>query len=104
MADSFESMMANAADMDWRENVMESPLMGGPGGLDADVYLAAFSTPAGRAVLRDLHDRFVNVTRWYPGEDATAGFYREGGAQVVFFLAAMCETAAQGESTDADEG
>jgi len=53
-------------------------------GVDAAFYAAVFSTPAGREVLADMYNRYVNVTRCIPGEGSDAAFYREGMAQVVF--------------------
>jgi hypothetical protein len=68
-------------------------------GLDPAIYLACFSTPAGRAVLSDLISRYVNVSRFVPGEAEGSGYYREGMAQVVFDIASKVEGAAQGDDT-----
>ena len=52
--------------------------------VDPDVYKAVFNTTAGRIVLTDMYNRYVNVSRFVPGRDASEGYYREGMAQVVF--------------------
>ena len=65
-----------------------------------EVYEACFSTPAGRAVLEDLIQRFVYGTRFEPGMGADFGFYREGAASVVFDIGARIERASQGEPDD----
>lgn len=104
--DPFSALMDAAADPAFRARMGEiaDTIDTSPGMelLDPAVYLACFSTPAGRAVLRDLYMRYVNVSRMVPGEAEGAGFYREGMAQVVFDIAAMCEAAAEGDD-DADE-
>jgi hypothetical protein len=51
---------------------------------DCELYAVVFGTPAGRLVLEDMYNRYVNVTRCVPGQGADAAFYREGMAQVVF--------------------
>lgn len=103
--DPFNALMDLAADPKWREHIGE--LTGeidvsGVEYLDSSVYLACFSTPAGRAVLMDLYQRYVNVSRFVPGEPEGSGFYREGAAQVVFDIAAKIEASAQGEIDDGD--
>jgi ketosteroid isomerase-like protein len=98
VSDGFEQMMDNASIAEWRDEILQNAenVMSG-GGLEAEIYRACFATPAGRAVLRDLYQQFCNVTRWYPGEDPLAGAYREGQAQIVYFIAARIEAAEQGE-------
>lgn len=105
--DPFKEFMTIASDPQWRDQVAGTA--GDMGsmpdqGIGADVYLACFATPAGRAVLADLYNRYVNVSTVVPGEPEGSGFYREGSKQVVFEIAAMCEAAAQGEEGNADEG
>ncbi len=68
--------------------------------IDPSIYLACFSTPAGKMVLRDLFRRYCDTSRWVPGEAKSSGFYREGMAQVVYEIAAHVETAASGEETE----
>lgn len=98
--DPFQEMLNVAADPAWRDRIGDVAAeftVPGMDTLDDGVYLAAFSSPAGRAVLADLYNRFVNVSRFVPGEPEGSGFYREGAAQVVFEIAARIEAAAQGE-------
>jgi hypothetical protein len=52
--------------------------------VDPALYASIFTSPAGRLVLADMYNRYVNVTRCVPGGGADAAFYREGMAQVVF--------------------
>lgn len=94
--DPFIEFMTNAGDPAWRDAQFENPFLDTPSA-GAEIYLACFNTPAGRAVLADLYRTFVNVSRVVPGEPEGSGFYREGGAQVVHHIAAMVETGAQGE-------
>lgn len=68
-----------------------------PGFIDPAVYLAVFQTPEGLLVLQDLHQRFVDVHTFMPGEGSDAGFYREGMRAVVYHIGAMIERAATGE-------
>lgn len=65
-------------------------------GVDAEVYAAVFSTPAGRMVIEDMYNRYVNVTRCIPGEGTDAAFYREGMAQVVFDIVNNIQQAKEG--------
>lgn len=98
--DPFHELMNIAADPAWRGRIGEIAseyAVPGVQELDPAIYLAAFSTPAGRAVLADLYNRYVNVSRFVPGEPDGSGYYREGAAQVVFDIAAKLEAAAQGE-------
>lgn len=101
MIDGFQEMMNIAADPAWRdriESIGEEMAVPGAEALSADVYRACFGTHAGRAVLADLYNLYVNVSRFVPGEPEGSGYYREGAAQVVFHIAAMIEASAQGES------
>lgn len=96
----FDELMNVAADPAWRDRIGQIAAefdVPGMETLDPGVYLACFHTPAGRAVLADLYNRYVNVSRFVPGEPEGSGYYREGAAQVVFEIAAMIEAAAQGE-------
>lgn len=98
--DPFRELMNAAADPFWRDNVLgstEEAAIPGVKRIDSAIYLACFNTPAGRAVLADLYNRYVNVSRFVPGEPEFSGYYREGMAQVVFEIAALCEAASQGE-------
>lgn len=97
--DGFEAMMDAAGDpafLDFGSQDAD-PATLAPGVGD-DVYRACFGTTAGRAVLRDLYQRFVNGTRFVPGEPADAGFFRDGRAAVVFDIAGRIEAASQGET------
>jgi len=72
-------------------------------GLDPEHYAVVFSTPAGRAVLEDMYNRYVNVTRCVPGQGADAAFYREGMAQVVFDIVHNIALAEEGKTHDGKE-
>ncbi len=99
--DPFKEFMTVAADPAWRDRVAGiSGDMAPQTTVGAEIYLACFATPAGRAVLSDLYNRYVNVSTFVPGEAEGSGYYREGSKQVVFEIAAMCEAAAQGEVND----
>ena len=103
MADEFENMMNTlASDKAWRDEVKQVSIDAGVGnmGVRPGIYQACFNTPAGREVLKDLYNRYVNVTRYFPGEPEGSGHFREGGAQVVFDIAATIEAAAQGEDNE----
>lgn len=102
----FETMMNVAADPQFRDRIgriADTFAVPGMEGLDSELYRACFSTPAGRAVLEDLMQRYVMVSRFVPGEAEGSGYYREGMAQVVFDIAARCEAASQGDLEDGDE-
>jgi hypothetical protein len=71
-----------------------------PSSLDPEVYYAAFSDGAGRMVLDDMFERFVNVSRVIPGEGSDAAFYREGMAQVVFHIMHMMARAVKGDDIE----
>jgi hypothetical protein len=106
MSNAFDELMNVAADPAWRDQVLGTQAeMSVPNAeyIDPSIYAACFSTPAGRAVLADLHARYVNVSRFVPSEGAEAGYYREGMAQVVFEIAAMIEQSADDEATDAEQ-
>ena len=89
----FEDLMNVAADPNWRGEHLgvSDEMFAGEMEVSAEIYAACFNTHAGRAVLADLNKMFATRTRWYPGEDPTSGFYREGAAQVVYHLAAKLE-------------
>lgn len=72
-------------------------------GLDPELYAVVFSTPAGREVLADMYNRYVNLTRCVPGQGADAAFYREGMAQVVFDIVHNITLAQEGEG-NGEEG
>lgn len=100
MINPYEEMMNIAADPAWRDEVIgTSSDMHVDRRVTADIYHACFNTPAGRAVLADLYNRYVNASRCVPGEPEGSGFFREGAAQVVFDIAATVEAFAQ----DGDE-
>lgn len=69
----------------------------------AEAYAATFNTPAGRAVLEDMYNRYVNLTRCVPGQGVEAAFYREGMAQVVFDIVHNINTAQEGTNRDQKE-
>lgn len=105
MIDPFAALMDAANDPLWRDNVLgqtEEAAMPGTQRLNAAVYLACFNTPAGRAVLADLYNQYVNVSRFVPGEPDGSGYYREGMAQVVFDIAARVEAASQGDENNGE--
>ncbi len=83
--DALARLFENADDPAWQA-LMAKAEEGAPirQTVDPEVYAACFNTPAGRAVLEDMHRRYVNVTRCVPGQGTDAAFYREGMAQVVF--------------------
>lgn len=85
MVNGLDALFQNADSPAWQDLMQrgqaELPM---PQGVDPEVYAAAFSSPAGKAVLEDLYNRYVNVTRAVPGAGSDAAFYREGMAQVVF--------------------
>lgn len=62
----------------------------------AEAYAATFNTPAGRVVLEDMYNRYVNLTRCVPGQGVDAAFYREGMAQVVFDIVHNISKAQEG--------
>lgn len=72
-------------------------------GVDPELYAVVFGSPAGQAVLTDMYNRYVNVTRCVPGQGADAAFYREGMAQVVFDIVHNMNLAAEGDG-NAQEG
>ncbi|AGH16034.1 hypothetical protein DVVG_00048 [Dunaliella viridis virus SI2] len=103
--DPFSELMDMASDPLFRDQVsgVGSEVEVNDTGLDNAIYLACFATPAGRAVLADLYNRFVNGTRFEPGQDPSIGYYREGGAYVVFDIAARIEAAAQGDEEETQD-
>lgn len=101
--DPFKEFLEVSGDPDRRDEVRQiSGQFGGKGFVDPAVYLAVFSSPEGQLVLKDLHQRFVDVSRCVPGEPEGSGFYREGMAQVVYHIGAMIEGAAQGDEDGQD--
>lgn len=97
--DAFEAMMDKAGSAEFQAMIEENAAGAKPD-VSNEVYKACFDTPAGRAVIRDLYNRYVNGTRFNPAEGSDYGFYREGGAAVIFDLAARVEAAAIGEMDD----
>ena len=47
------------------------------------LYLRCFSPEAGAKVLSDLRKRTIEQPTWFPGDDASHGYYNEGRASVV---------------------
>jgi len=92
--DALDALFTQADSEAWQE-LMAKGQQNEDVGQDrvADSYLAAFDTPAGRAVLKDMYQRYVHVTRAVPGQGADAAFYREGMAQVVFDIVAQMKRA-----------
>lgn len=68
-----------------------------PQGVDPGLYAVVFNTPAGRELLAEMYNQYVNVTRCVPGQGTEAAFYREGMAQVVFNIVHNINRAEQGE-------
>jgi hypothetical protein len=104
--DPFQELMNVASDPAFRDRIGEirsEVELDLEDQVTAEVYLACFSTPAGRAVLADLYNRYANVSRWVPGEPEFSGYYREGMAQVVYDIAEKVEVAAQGDLDDGNE-
>lgn len=103
MNKEFEALLNQAADPAFREQVEDANKnFNAQRKQHRDVYLACFNTPAGRAVLEDLYNRYVNVSRCVPGEAEGSGFYREGAAQVIFDITATIEAAAIGDTEDGE--
>lgn len=98
MTDRMDAMFASA-DMESFRAMMDKGEAAAPikRGLEPEIYLAAFTTEAGRLVLQDMYDRYVHVSRCVPGQGADAAFYREGMAQVVFDIVDQITRAATGE-------
>lgn len=63
----------------------------------AELYYATFNSISGRAVLADMFDRMVNVTRFEPGAGTDLAFYKEGRASVVHEIARMMQIAREGQ-------
>lgn len=105
MNDGFAALFDSLADDTLRRNLIEGTeeLARGQSHVPAEVYLACFTSPAGKAVLRDLYNQFFNVQRFVPGEPPEAGYWREGAATLVQYIAAKMEAAAQGDLEDGDE-
>lgn len=101
MSDNLKRLLETVSDPLFQDQAadMANPVSDA---LDPAIYAAAFNTAAGRAVLADLHKRFVDCSRWYPGEPEYSGHYREGMAQAVFHIAAMVETGSRGDLEDQD--
>tara|TARA_Y100000592_G_scaffold101006_1_gene184467 strand:- start:3154 stop:3402 length:249 start_codon:yes stop_codon:yes gene_type:complete len=47
------------------------------------MYLRTFASEAGQKVLRHLRMQTIEQPTWYPGEDASHGFAREGQNSLV---------------------
>jgi hypothetical protein len=47
------------------------------------LYLRCFASEAGAKVLQDLRKRTIEQPTWFPGDDASHGYYNEGRASVV---------------------
>ena len=47
------------------------------------MYLRAFASEAGQKVLRHLRMQTIEQPTWFPGEDASHGFAREGQNSLV---------------------
>ena len=96
-------VLFEAADDDaWRQLMADERRKARLGSdLDDETYAAAFGTPAGRLVLRDMLKRYVMVTRADPHDAPEAAFYREGMAQVVFEIVDKCNRA---EERDDEQG
>lgn len=94
----FEAMLSNAGT-DGFKDAVKSLEDAEPIGsrLDPVSYAECFSTEAGQAVLLDMYNRYVNVTRAVPGLDADQAFFREGMASVVFDIVNKMEKAFEGE-------
>lgn len=99
-----DALFQNADSAAWKELMSrvedQAPVKQG---VEAEVYAAVFSTPAGKAVLEDMYNRYVNVTRCVPGQGTDAAFYREGMAQVVFDIVNNINQANEG-TADGKEG
>jgi len=57
----------------------------------ARICAAVFSTPEGQKVMAWLRSRTIEQPSWYPGEDASHGFAREGQNSIVRQLEQMIE-------------
>lgn len=61
-----------------------NPAMGGDAQSDMDkLYAHLFGSPEGLKVLADLRSRTIEQPSWYPGEDPSHGFAREGQNSIV---------------------
>ncbi len=93
-----DALFQNADDPAWQQLMAaqadEAPMQQS---LDPAVYAAVFQTTAGKMVLEDMYNRYVNVSRAVPGQGAEAAFYREGMAQVVFEIVGNINQANQGD-------
>lgn len=47
------------------------------------IYAHVFSSEEGRKVLADLRAKTIEQPTWYPGEEASHGFAREGQNSIV---------------------
>ena len=47
------------------------------------LYLRCFASEAGAKVLSDLRKRTIEQPGWFPGDEASHGFYNEGRASVI---------------------
>jgi hypothetical protein len=93
-----DALFQNADSDAWRDLMLrteaDAPVKQS---VDPELYAVVFSTPAGREVLADMYNRYVNITRCVPGQGADAAFYREGMAQVVFDIVHNIALAQEGD-------
>lgn len=93
-SEAVDALFQNTDSEAWRDLIdAGQEAMPMPRTVDPAIYAACFTSPAGRAVLEDLYNRYVNVTRAVPGQGAELAFYREGAAQVVFEIAQLISQA-----------
>lgn len=61
-----------------------NPTKAGDAQSDMDkLYAHLFGSPEGLKVLSDLRSRTIEQPSWYPGEDPSHGFAREGQNSIV---------------------
>lgn len=93
-----DALFENAESDAWRDLLAKTEAAAPiKQGVDPELYAVVFSSPAGREVLADMYNRYVNVTRCVPGQGPEAAFYREGMAQVVFDIIHNISQAHEGE-------
>ncbi len=47
------------------------------------IFVRCFSTESGQSVLEYLRNTTIEQSTWYPGDDASHGYYREGRNSIV---------------------